>query len=210
MQILITTASLLFFSNKLLLLLGEKLNKRLGWFLGGIAAILFIIYFFYIDTPVLSVLEIGLTILMTYRFIASEKTNKFIENLLGVITGIFIIILTLVTTEGIMTWPQFFGAFGMLIGTYFLISAKQLQVLKISLQERIGWLLYGFGHFFTSYIGYQKHEWIFFVFQVWQMLLCICGFSILNLKQRKIATISVLILGAMGALIFSIAINTNY
>ncbi len=210
MQILITIASLLFFCNKILLLLGKKLNRRLGWFLGGLGAILFIIYFFKINTPILAILEIGLVVLMTYRFIAKEKTNKLIENSLGIITGIFILVLTFITTEGVMTWSQFFGAFGMLIGTYFLISARQVQFEKISLQERLGWLFYGFGHLFTSYIGYQKHEWIFFVFQVWQMFLCLCGFSMINFKYRKIATILTLIIGSVVAFIFYIAISINY
>jgi len=207
MQILITVASLLFFGNKTLLLLGKNIKKRLGWFLGGLGAALFIVYFFMINTPILSILEIGLTILMTYRFFAKEKTNKLIENFLGILTGLSIITLTIVTHQGIMAWAQFFGAFGMLIGTYFLISANQIQDEKISIQERAGWILYAFGHFFTSYIGYQKHEWTFFVFQVWQMLLCLCGFAMMKTKDRRLLTIITLFIGAISALIFLIVIN---
>lgn len=210
MQILITIASLLFFGNKSLLLLGKKVNKRLGWFLGAAAAVLFIVYFFLINTPILSVLEIGLTILMTYRFIAGQKTNKIIENVLGVVTGIFIVILTVIAKLGTMNILQFFGAFGMLIGTYLLISSNQVQFEESGWKERFGWIMYGAGHFFTSYIGFEKHEWIFFVFQAWQMLLCFVGFSMPNLKERKLITNTALTFGAVACLIFFIVINNYY
>lgn len=202
MVILITIASLLFFGNKISLLLGKKIGQKLGWFLGSFGALLFIIYFFLIDTPILSIMEIGLTVLMTYRFIAGIKTNRVVENILGFITGGIIIILTIITREGLMTWTQLGGALGMLIGTYFLISREQVQI--INWNARIGWLLYGTGHFFTSYIGYQKHEWIFFIFQAWQMLLCFGGFVTDDPNKRKVITICIIVGGVVASLIFSL------
>ena len=206
MIILITIASLLFFSNKTLLLLGKKVNKQIGWLCGTLAAILFVIYFFKIGTPILSVLEIGLTILMMYRFFAGSKTNKSIENGLGILTGIFIVILTILTSQGTFTLAQFFGAFGMLIGTYLLISSEQ-QNEYITIKERCGWLLYGFGHLFTSYIGYEKHQWIFFIFQYWQMFLCFGGFATNDFKRRKTITYISLIVGTVASLFFIIFIS---
>jgi hypothetical protein len=199
--ILISVASLLFFGNKVCLLIGKSVGRKLGWFLGSFGALLFIIYFFLIGTPILSIMEIGLTILMTYRFIAGIKTNRSIENILGIITGGIIMLLTVITQEGLLTVAQLFGALGMLIGTYFLISREQVQI--INWNARIGWLLYGIGHFFTSYIGYQKHEWIFFIFQSWQMLLCFGGFAISDQKKREIITVSILIIGTIASLIFT-------
>ena len=151
-------------------------------------------------------LEIGLTILMLYRFLANDKTNKTIEYSLGVITAVFVIILTALTNSGAITYAQFFGAFGMLVGTYLLISVKQ-QLEYIEIRERFGWLLYGIGHFFTSYIGYQKHEWIFFMFQFLQMLLCFGGFAVKDLKKRRVAINTILILGTVTSLIFIIFIS---
>ncbi len=206
MVILITIASLLFFGNKVLLLLGRPVRQKLGWFLGSLGAILFVIYFFLIGTPILSVMEIGLTILMTYRFIAGVKTNNLIEKILGIITLLIIVFLTIITNQGLVTWAQFFGSIGMLVGTYFLIAKNQAG--SINWNSRIGWLLYGLGHFFTSYIGYQKHEWIFFVFQVWQMLLCFGGFLTEDKIKRKNITKIILILGLIGSLIFSFFIST--
>lgn len=208
-QILITAASLLFFSNKILVLLGHSINKRIGWFFGALGAVLFIVYFFLIEAYILSVVEIGLTILMTYRFIAAEKTNKYIELALGIVTGIFISILTIFTTQGVMTTAQFLGALGMLIGTYLLISAKQQSISPLW-KERIGFLLYGFGHLCTSYIGYQKHEWIFFIFQAWQMFLCFIGFIMSTKKSRVWATYTVLIVGSVSALFFTVVIINMY
>lgn len=209
-EIIITLASLLFLGNKTLLLLGKKTNKMLGWSFGAVGAALFIVYFFMIHTPILSVLEIGLTILMTYRFIAGEKTNRKIENYLGIITGLFIVVLTILARQGTLSLPQFAGAFGMLVGTYFLISVKQ-ELLSVSLwRERMGWLLYGSGHFFTSYIGYQKHEWIFFTFQAWQMLLCLIGFAIPDLKDRKLVTSAGFLFCLNSALIFFMVIKGHY
>lgn len=206
MTILITIASLLFFGNKVFLLLGKRIWQKLGWFLGSLGAILFVIYFFLIGTPILAVMEIGLTLLMTYRFIAGVKTNHLIEKVLGVITGLIIIFLTIITNQGLVTWAQFFGSLGMLIGTYFLIAKNQAK--SINWNSRIGWLLYGLGHLFTSYIGYQKHEWIFFIFQVWQMLLCFGGFLTEDQIKRKYLIKIILIIGLIGSLIFSFFIST--
>lgn len=183
------------------------MGKTIGWLCGTLGAIFFIIYFFNIGLPILSILEIGLTILMAYRFIAKDKTNRGIENMLGILTGIFIIIFTILTRQEILTFAQFFGALGMLIGTYLLISTKQ-EINFIEIKERYGWLLYGIGHFFTSCIGYQKHEWIFFVFQAWQMLLCFGGFVVKDPQKRKKITKSILVIGAVASLIFSIFIST--
>jgi hypothetical protein len=193
MTSLVSIASLLFFSNKILLLLGKKINKQIGWLCGTFGAILFIIYFFIIGTPILSVLEIGLTTLMAYRFWAGEKTNKIIENGLGILTGLIIIVLTILAEQGMMSLAQFSGAFGMLVGTYLLISAKQIE--DITTEERYGWLLYGLGHLCTSFIGYEKQEWVFFIFQYWQMLLCFGGFVAYTKEKRKIITMTVLGLG---------------
>lgn len=210
MDILVTTASLLFFSNKTMLLLGEKINKQIGWFFGATGAVLFAIYFFCIGTPILSVAEIGLTVLMTYRFFAGEKTNVSVERFLGVATSVVIIILTIVAGLGIMTLAQFGGAFGMLAGTYLLVSTKQQVAETFALKERIGWLLYGAGHFFTSYVGYQKHEWIFFIFQAWQMMLCFGGFSLIEKNERKLAVIMSLIIGTVAALLFLIVVVQSH
>lgn len=205
MVILITVASLLFFGNKTFLLLGKQVGQKFGWFLGSLGAVLFVIYFFLINTPILSVMEIGLTILMTYRFIAGIKVNLLVEKILGILTAFIIIFLTIISNQGLITLAQFFGSIGMLVGTYFLIAKNQAGV--ITLNSRIGWLLYGVGHLFTSYIGYQKHEWIFFVFQVWQMLLCLGGFATKNTEKRKLITNVILIIGLVLSLIFSIFIS---
>lgn len=203
MFMLITIASVLFFGNKVLLLLGKKVTRNLGWFLGSLAAILFVVYFFIINTPILSVMEIGLVILMTYRFLSGAKSNKKIEKILGIVTGFIIIILLTIANQGLITYMQFFGATGMLVGTYFLINSKE-NIGIIVWDSRIGWLLYGLGHLFTSYIGYQKHETIFFIFQFWQMFLCLGGFLARNQKERNMATISTIIIGIISVVVFSV------
>jgi hypothetical protein len=104
-----------------------------------------------------------------------------------------------------MTFAQLLGTFGMLIGTYLLISVTQDKFIGI--KERCGWLLYGLGHLFTSYIGYQKHEWIFFIFQAWQMFLCLGGFITKDQEKRKTITMIILGLGAIASLIFTIFIS---
>ncbi len=209
-EIIITIASLLFLTSKTLLLLGKRINKKLSWFLGATGAALFVLYFFMIHTPILSVLEIGLTVLMSYRFLAGSKTNRKIENALGVATLFLIFILTVLAKQGTFGPAQFFGALGMLLGTYFLISSKQELFLESGWKERVGWLLYGAGHFFTSYIGYQKHEWIFFTFQAWQMLLCLIGFSIPDIKDRKLVTSAGSLFCLNSALIFFMVIGGHY
>lgn len=210
MNILITISSLLFFNNKALLLLGQPLQKTIGWLLGTVAAILFIVYFFLIDTKILSVLEIGLVLLMGYRFVAGSVTNKRVEYGLGIVTWIGIGVLVILARAGFMTWIQCVGAFGMFLGTYFLISVHQSQTHRVHVRERVGWFLYGIGHVATSYIGYEKGEWVFLLFQVWQLLLCSVGCAYVLKANRVRATQAVLIGGGTVLSLLILVIGIIY
>lgn len=210
MNILITISSMFFFNNKVLLLFGQPLQKTIGWLLGTVAAILFIVYFFLIDTKILSVLEIGLLLLMGYRFVAGSVTNKKIEYGLGVVTWIGIGFLVVLAQAGYMTWIQCVGAFGMFLGTYFLISVHQSQTHSVHIRERAGWFLYGIGHVATSYIGYEKAEWVFLLFQVWQLFLCLVGSVYVNKRKRINATKTVLIGGGLAVSLLVLVIGIVY
>lgn len=167
MQILVFIASLLFIFNKMLLLDSFlKIQDRIKWSLGLIAAILFIVYFFLLGSPILSTLEIGLTILMLYRTIVKERSKGLIENLLGIITSLIIIFLLIRTYTGYIETVQFLGAFGMLLGTYKLIQDKQ----------KTGFSLYAIGHIFTVIYGYQNNEFVFWWLQLLQALMCLTIF----------------------------------
>ncbi|MCC6324018.1 hypothetical protein IT400_04490 [Candidatus Nomurabacteria bacterium] len=175
MKALVIIASICFILNKFFLLLpfGTKwVSTKFKWFLGMLGAILFIIYFFSIGSPMLSTLEIGLTILTLYRFIVEEKRSQIIEYTLGIFTGIIVFILYLNMKNGFIQDTELLGSWGMIIGTFFLIQDKL----------KMGFILYGIGHLFLVYFGYSKNETVFWNLQLVQAFMC---FSILIKEEEN-------------------------
>lgn len=168
MQLLVIVASLCFILNKVFLLLGNSqiVSERTKWLMGVLGALLFIVYFFSIESPILSTLEIGLTVLTLYRFIVGINRNKTFEQMLGVFTGIIVFLLFLEKYQGYIETLQLAGALGMLIGTFYLIQEKY----------KTGFTLYALGHIFLTIFGYQKSETIFWILQLVQAVLCLTIF----------------------------------
>ena len=172
-EIISILVSLIFFVNKILLLIGKKL-ERLGWLMGSIAAVLAVIYFFLLELYIFTVLEFGLIILMGYGFFVKEIKNPTTEKLIHLFILVVMTVLVFFAFTGMMTIYEFVGAVLMLLGTYFL--THNIYAL--------GWLLYGVSHLFAAYVTNQKGQQFFADFQIASAAVSSIG-SVLAMKRRN-------------------------
>jgi len=166
-QFLQISVSLIFFANKVFVLMG----KKTGWLLGVIAAILAIFYLYMLELYVFTALEFGLIALMGYGFLVGTKKNLRIERLIHMIIFLVMAVFTYFAFNGMMTIYEFLGSAGLLLGTYFLTHDKR----------QLGWLLYCVAHLITAYLGYLKGQNFFADFQIASAIISIAG--ILQVKK---------------------------
>src|SRR6185436_11106639 len=160
-QFLQISVSLIFFVNKVVLLIG----KKTAWLIGVIAAFLAIFYFYLIGLYVYTCLEFGLIALMVYGFFVKEKRNNAVEKIINGIVILVMLMLSYFAFNGIMTVWEFVSSVLLLIGTY-LLTHKEMQ---------FGWLLYCFAHVSAAYVGYQKDQDFFVDFQIASVIVSAVG-----------------------------------
>lgn len=160
--------ALIFFANKVFVLIG----KKAGWLLGAIAALLGAIYFFRVDLDVFVVLEIGLIVLMGYAFVAKEKNPKM-EKVINTVIAVVMVTLTVFVFKGMMTILEFLASTGLLIGTYYLTHEK----------ERLGWALYVIAHSLAAIVGYGAKQSFFADFQIASAIVSVAGVVKENSKK---------------------------
>lgn len=164
-ELLQVLVSLLFFGNKVLVLVGKKLEKT-GWLLGVIAASLGVAYFYLLDMYVYTVLEIGLIVLMSYGFLHKDTgKNENVETAIRVVTGAVMLILACVVFTGTITIIEFVSSILMLAGTYLLTHNR----------KQLGWILYGIAHLAAVYLGYVKGQQFFADFQLASAIVSAAG-----------------------------------
>lgn len=160
--ILEVAVGVIFFANKVFVLA----EKRLGWFMGVIAAILSFFYFFLIELYVFTALEVGLMVLMGYGFLhRGSRRNKKVERFLNYTITTVMAALTYFVFSDLMTVVEFFGAIGMLSGTYYLTHDRM----------RLGWILYGSAHVLSAILGYHVNQPFFADFQVASAIVAAVG-----------------------------------
>lgn len=155
------SVSLIFFVNKVLVLIG----KKSGWLLGVLAAFLAIFYFYCIGLYVYTALEFGLIVLMGYGFFKSEERKPYVETAIRGVTAIVMFALTWFAFSGFITIIELFSSLGLLAGTYFLTHEK----------VRVGWLLYSMAHVLAAILGYYKEQQFFADFQIASAIVSLIG-----------------------------------
>lgn len=153
--------SLIFFTNKTMILVG----KKVGWLIGAIAAVLAAVYFYQIGLNVFMVLEIGLVILMTYGFLKKKEAKRGAENRIRGVIVIVMFLMFLFCFNGSMTLAEFISGLGMLFGTYFLTRRRMV----------VGWALYVCAHALCAWIGYEKGQDFFYHFQIASAIVSLTG-----------------------------------
>ena len=168
--ILEIAVGVIFFANKVFVLAG----KRLGWFVGAVAAILAFFYFLLIGLYIYMILEVGLVVLMGYGFLyQGSRRNKKVERLLHYTIAIIMMTLTYFVFSGLMTVIEFAGSITMLSGTYYLTHDKM----------RLGWAIYGVSHIFVIILAYHVNQLFFAHFQIASAIVALVG-SINGDKNR--------------------------
>jgi hypothetical protein len=151
---------LVFFTNKLLILIG----KKFGWLLGIFAASLAIFYFHFSNLIPYMILNIGIVVLMIYGFL-NPKENFVIKVLVRLILVGVPAALLFFVFNGLLLVPQLLACLGIFFGTYFLIFP----------QTWIGWLILGIANFLAAYLGYIKGHIFFADFQLATAILAFIG-----------------------------------
>ncbi len=140
--------SVIFFGNKVLVLV----NKKSGWFVGAIAAILGLFYFYSIDLYIFTVLEVGLIVLMGYGAFPEKWKNAKLEKMIYAVIALSMLSFTYFAFSGRLTVYEFISSVGLIWGTYLLTHQK----------ARFGWSIYCIAHAFAAYVGYSKGGQEFF------------------------------------------------
>ena len=167
-QFLQISISLIFFANKTFVLI----DKKTGWLIGAIGAIMGTLYFFLLHLYCFTVLDAGLVILMGYGFIVKSQKNQKVENFIHIVIALAMITLGYFAFSGLMTIVEFFSSILLLLGTYFLTHKK------ISL----GWILYAISHILAAIVGYKVGQMFFADFQIASAIVLIAGL----IKARKL------------------------
>jgi|SRR3989344_7396558 len=160
-SILQISVSIIFFANKVFVLIG----KKMGWLLGVIAAALSIFYFFLLHLYIFTILEVGLVVLMGYGFFRKEHMSAYVERLIHATIIIVMTALVYFVFNGFMTVMEFCESIFMLTGTYYL-THKRVQ---------LGWFLYGCAHIFLTIVAYGVDQEFFANFQIASGIVAFAG-----------------------------------
>lgn len=151
--VLQVSVALIFFVNKVLVLIG----KRSGWIFGACGAALAIWYLYLINLYVYTAAEAGLFVLMLHGFRknGSGKPNEMVEIGVRFLTLLVMLLLSWFAFNGFLTIVEFASACGLLIATYLIAEGY----------VRSGWALAGLAHLCAMYLTYPKGQTFFADFQ---------------------------------------------
>ncbi len=157
MEILVTVISLV---HKIFLL---KNDKKIAWITGIIASILSISYFYSLGLTIYAGLEIGFIVLMLYGLV-KNKTQR-VENTINIFIGVFCLILGYLSFAGLLTALELISSITPLMSIYYLAKNK----------NKTGWILMVITCIITTYVVFEKGQFIFTAYQVVSLLLAIYG-----------------------------------
>jgi predicted cation transporter len=155
--------SLLYFLNKLLL----SLEKKTGWVIGILASATSLVYFLWLNSYIIAVLEGGVLLLMLYGFLNHSK--KFRAELLAYFLIAAIMGYLLFTLEE-STWLEFILSITFLLAIHSLASHKWI----------LGWLFMGVSHVLLALFTFQKEQYFFAVMQI-----CSAGVAVYAISKNR-------------------------
>lgn len=161
MAFLQIAVALIFFVNKVLVLVG----RRVGWLAGAIAASLGTYYFYRIGMNVYAVLDLGLIVLAMYGYFAGKQRNLHVENVIRIATFVAMSAISFFAFNGKLTGIEFVSSASLLWGTFLLVRGK----------TNLGWGVSILAHTTAAYLGYDRGQEIFAHFQVASVVVSIIG-----------------------------------
>mgnify|MGYP000305380256 CR=1 FL=1 len=161
-QFLQISVSIIFFANKLFVLLG----KRAGWIFGAIAATLALFYFYKLELYVYTTLEGGLIVLMLYGFFPNR--SKQTELWIRILIALTMLAIGYYAFSGYITIIEFVSSIFLLWGTYLLANKKLI----------FGWSAYIIAHALATILGYKVGQIFFADFQLASVIVAVAGLVI--------------------------------
>ncbi len=157
-----------------------KKDKTIAWVTGIVASVLSIIYFYIVGLNIYSGLEIGLTVLMLYGLM-KNKTRR-VENIITVFTGLLCIFLGYLSLSGFLTVLELVSSIIPLLAIYFLTNNK----------NKLGWMCMVATCLITTYVVFEKGQFVFAVYQIISLLLAIYGLvrSFIVIKDEEVHIVS--------------------
>lgn len=153
--------SIMFFTYKVMILVGRKT----GWLLGAVAAACAIYYFYLIELYVYVALEFGLIALMTYGFMKSDEQKPEVEIIIRGVTMLSMLVMSILAFQGVITIVELASSLGLLVGTFLLTHGRPTS----------GWLCYAIAHFLAAYLGYAKDQQFFADLQLGSGIVSVVG-----------------------------------
>lgn len=124
--------SLIFFANKVFVLVG----KKMGWALGVLGALLATCYFVLLRRPVFTVFEIGLCVLMFYGLLKGADKSVKVELSIRIVTTALMLAVTTFAFRGDLVLLEFLASVSLMWGTYLLTTRY----------KRMAWALHILAH----------------------------------------------------------------
>ena len=159
--ILEVSLALAFFVNKAFLITG----KRIGWFVGFVAALFSVVYYLNLELYVFTVYGGGFAILTWHGFRTKGTRSTQVAMRLRWVTTTIMGVLACFTFSGLMTVVELAAALLGLWGAYFLTGEY----------VRVGWMAWSVGHVLTWLLFAEKGQDFFAHFQLASAIIAVAG-----------------------------------
>ena len=141
------------------------MGKKLGWFVGALAATIGFFYFYQLELYVFTVLEVGLIMLMGYGALPEKWKSVGVERMIYIVIVVMMVSFAYFAFAGKLTLFETISSVALVWGTYLLTHRR----------PELGWIVYCIAHVFAAYLGYEKDQDFFADFQVASAIVSLFG-----------------------------------
>lgn len=161
--------ALLYFTNKIFLLL----EKKAGWIFGIAASSLATVYFFYLEFYIFLSLEFACLVIMILGFIGNNRTKVLAYLIYGIISLVMIYLLFNIEESGFM---EFVTSILFIVSFLLLANGRWYS----------GWLFLGVSHILMLFVSLTKNQEFFALMQGLSVVICIISLSKRYFKERGV------------------------
>jgi hypothetical protein len=164
--------SILYFINKVFLLL----NRRSGWTIGAVASGTAMVYFLGIQLYIFCALEAACFCIMIYGALGMSDSKKI---------AIYIYSICALVTAYLLVSIQETGILEFITSLLFMIAFVNLADGK----RKLGWILLALAHGIMAYITYSKDQYFFASLQVASVVVCLIGTIYPRLEWKRLRSV---------------------